>query len=239
MFHMRRNQFLALCAVTLVGSTVGGYLARTGPTPAMAQYVVPPNNSNQQVRTENALFIPDGGLRMVTGQNRTIGYIGSSNGAATIALFDQRGRPGVLLSGDNGGQVWLQGTSTSIKLGNGPDQGVQLSFDGKTATLKLADGAVVTSSNDGGRLQINDARGDARLRLDGPADGGRISGYGKNGIQKFEFKGAGDDGQIDLFGKDGGAGFQARGNGSAAVTVEKKALWKVPATEGGDGGGSR
>ncbi|MBS1714090.1 MAG: hypothetical protein JST30_07100 [Armatimonadetes bacterium] len=234
---MRRNQFLALCAVTLVGSTVGGYLARTGPTPAMAQYVVPPNSPNQQVRTENVLFIPDGGLRMVTGQNRTIGFIGSTNGAASIALFDQRGRPGVLLSGDGGGQVSLQGQSTSVKLGSGSEAGLQLTFDGRTSTLKLKDGAVLTSSNDGGRFQVNDARGEARLRIDGPAEGGRISGYGRNGVQKFEVKGAAEDGQIDLFGKDGAAGFQAKGNGSASVTAEKKSLWRVPASEGGDGGG--
>lgn len=232
---MRRHQFLAFCAVGFAGCFLGGFVANAGPTRAFAQSQTFPGNSinpNQvQIRTENTLLIPDGGLRMVNSQNRTLGVILDQGGNGGIVLLNSQGRPSVTMIGGPAGLVELNAqTGPSIKM-SGPSGGDSVTLTGgeATASLKLASGLALTSGTDGGHVLVNDGKANQSLRLEASAAGGRIVGFDTAKSSLFELTAKDEEGVLSLSSKNAEPGFQAFGSGSSVIKKDRETIWKIPA----------
>lgn len=232
---MRRQQFLAFCAVGFAGCFLGGFVANVGPARANAQSQTFPGNAinpNQvQIRSENILLIPDGGLRMVNAQNRTLGVIVDQGGNGGIVLFNNQGRPSVTMIGGPAGLVEMNAqTGPSIRL-TGPSGGESVSLTGgdASASLKLKEGLALTSGTEGGRVLVNDGKANASLRLESSAAGGRIVGFDKAKSSLFELTAKENEGVLSLSSKDAEPGFQAWGSGSSIIKKDRETIWKIPA----------
>jgi len=232
---MRRSQFLALCTVAFAGCFLGGFLAQIGPGRAYAQYTTfPPGvQTSANIRSDNTLFVPDGGLRLVNGQNRTLGVFTVQAGDAGLVLFDSRGRPSVTILGGQAGSVEINASmGPSIRMsGATAKEGIVMTSNDTTSSLSLRDSVKISGANDGGRMSIGDPKGNQTVRVDSGPEGGRITGYDKAHSTIFEILAKGDSGELSLFKKDSQAGFSAQGSGSAKIVHEKETLWKIPADD--------
>ena len=231
---MRRNQFLSFCAIGFVGCFLGGFVAQAGPRPVLAQYQTFPNNQpvngQVQIRSENTLFVPEGGLRMVNQQNRTLGVILDLGGNGGIVLFNNQGRPSVTLSAGGAGTIEANAQSGPILRVTNPagTEGVSLSGADGAVGLKVGQGVTVTSGKDGGRIVVNNSKGKASLQMENSASGGHFTGTDHAGSSMFELRAVADSGQLRLFKKDSEPGFEASGTGTATIKQAKEVLWKIP-----------
>jgi hypothetical protein len=209
-------------------------MAQIGPGRAFAQYTTFPPSQNGQtgaiIRSDNTLFVPDGGLRLVNGQNRTLGVFTVQAGNAGLALFDSRGRPSVMIMSGQAGSININASDgPTIRMsGQSGRDGVVMSTNDTVSSIKLREAVTLTSANDGGRLTVADTKGSPTVRIVSSAEGGRITGYDKGHSTIFEILTKGDSGELSLYKKDSQAGFTAQGSGSAKIVHDKETLWKIP-----------
>lgn len=225
---MSRVQFTLLCAVAFVGCFMGGFLGQSGPLGAFAQsvpQVVP--GGQVQIRSENTLFVPDAGLRMVNAKNRVLGVISERDGNGGLVLFDAAGRPSVSVMAGPAGFVEINAGAPVLRVGGPTGQGVVITANEASASLKLRNGVSLVSADKGGQLSINSAKGAPALQLDSH-NGGTIVGQFEGKSVSFELKSDAEGGLLSLYKEGSEAGFQASGSGSAMVRRDKETLWKVP-----------
>lgn len=190
----------------------------------------PGNKVPQNIRNDNFLLIPDGGLRLVNGQNRTIGAIVDQGGNGGIVFMNSSNRPSVQILAGNAGQVFVDG-------GNGPSlrmldpaskELISLNTLQGRPTIKLKDTLDLVADTDGGRILIKSPQNTNSLRLDNTSDGGRITGFDRSQATLFSLENKNGEGIFTLKDKEGSPGFQAAGTGTASVTKDKEVIWKVP-----------
>lgn len=201
----------------------------------MAQYqTIPPRPNNQvsgNIRNDNFIQVPDGGLRFVNSQNRTIAMMLEQGGNGGMVFLSSNNRPSISLMSGNTGQMLLDG-------GNGPairftdaqgKEAVSLNMNQGKPFLKLKDSIMMVAESDGGRIFLKDPQGNNSVRIDTTPDGGRVTGYNKAQATLFMLENKDGEGTVNLLNKDGQTGFRAGGNGTAAVMKDKETIWKVPA----------
>lgn len=231
---MRRYQFFVFCGVAFVGCFLGGFVGQVGPAAARAQLQTIPNQGGGQVspniRNDTYLFIPEGGLRLVNGQNRTLGVITDTGGNGGLVLFNAGGRPSVSIMSGGSGQV-------IIDANNGPvmrftdataKENVLINANQGKPVIKLRDNLVLTSEGDGGRIVLSDVKGNNGLRLDTTSDGGRLTLYDKSHATVGLLIAKPTEGWFGLFDKTAQTGFEASGSGTATISHDKEVLWKIP-----------
>ncbi len=225
---MSRRRYLGLLAVAFAGCFGGTYLARLHPDSAHAQ--VPPGRQRiPGVVNQDVLFVPTGGLRMVTEQNRTIGVLFEQGGSGGLVLFDGGGQPSVLLQAGPGGKLDVNLTAeATLRLGRqGERTAVRLQVTDAQSTVRLGQSFTATTGPDGGRLTLSDARNTSTARLDGTPDGGRLTMYDRAGQAVFATAVGKDGASLEVRDAKGELGFRAA-PGRLTVQSGEEVLFAVP-----------
>lgn len=199
----------------------------------MAQYQSPGqiNPGQVNIRSENTLFVPEGGLKIVNARNRVLGMFAESQGNGSLILNNSEGQPAVFIAASSQGIVIVGGTNAPSLTILGPKgtEGVNIAATEREASVVLRGGTKFSSSDSGGRVTLFDPGKVAGIDLAAERSGGRLTLSDSSKKKLFELKCVEGAGSLALFNEEGETGFKAIGSGSAEIQKDKETLWKVPA----------
>ncbi len=226
---MKTAQYLGLLATVFTGCALGAWMALR-PQVAHAQV----NN----VRTEEYLSIPNGGLQLRTNQGRVIGMIGESGGSGMIALFASDGKPSLQLFGGTGGQISLgtAGGSSGLHIKGPKDEQAQLLAQGGSSWVSVGtskSSAQLTGGQDF-RLMLPNGQGRPVAELQSTVEGAflRLSGANKAMV---EVNSSSTRGLMKLFAREGETEVSLDGMGTIQISKENLPLFKAPLPPKEDG----
>lgn len=224
---MKTLQFAALCAACFAGCLVGSWLALRPTVTALAQ--IRPVDPSLQPRTDDKLFIPNGGLPIVGANNRPLGFISATANGASLTLLASNGRPGVRLEAGSAGMVTLGASGQEAGLAVTTDRGARLSslvsssgirqeFVQGERTLKLELGADAS-------LSIPGRGNDPVFEVKGLVDGASLQMRSRQGTELINLSTNLDQGTASLSSIKEKTRLLFTGRGEASAVKEGKTLW--------------
>lgn len=228
---MKIGQYAGLLATVFAGCAFGAWAALK-PQVAHAQI----NN----IRTEEYMTIPNGGLQMRNGQGRVIGMIGESGGAGMIALFGPNGKPSVQIFGGSGGEVSLGVTAASsgLEVIGSTGEKAQVITQGGTAMVSAGNESRSTQMMGGreSKFVLSNAQGNPALELQSTVEGAYLRLFGA-GKPLVDVSSSSTKGFLRLMAREGETDVALDGAGIMQINRQGQAIFKAPpvATPPSDG----
>jgi len=216
---MKTTQFAILAMTAFAGCFLGAWMALR-PMPVQAQ----------QVRADEYLNIPNGGLRMQNSRGRVLGVISDQNGNGALTLFAEDGSPSIQISSGSGGRVALgvnSGVGGLVVDGASGESIKVLAQNGKSSvSVGSAKASIQITGGSENSILIPGADGAAQIDLRSTSDGGtlKINGGGKSLIEIMSSAGRG---RLNINGSDAGS-VKIDGAGLLEILQQGRSVFAAP-----------
>lgn len=216
---MKTTQFAILAIIAFAGCFSGAWIALR-PMPVQAQ----------QVRADEYLNIPNGGLRMQNSRGRILGVISEQNGSGALTLFADDGTPSIQISAGSGGKVALGVNSGvgGLVIDGASGESIRVLAQNGKSSVSVGSGKTNVQITGGSEnsILIPGADGAAQIDLRSTSDGGalKINGGGKTLVEVISSAGRG---RVNVNGSDAGA-VKIDGSGLFEILQQGRSVFAAP-----------
>ncbi len=241
---MDTKQAVFVTALSMAGGFLGAAVFSSSGLSAKAQvggsvHEVPYQGGDTRNELVSTLFIPDSGLKFMTKDIMTVGWLGPVGDNMVFTLCDTSGNPSITMTAGPGGKVEINALPGGAGIAvSSPESGSQagiFSDRSRAEFFSTAGGSTAQLSSGGGgsSLSIFGPAQTPAFKLSGDSSGGSLTMFGDGRMPAVTIDSSAAGGQIEVRDAQGMTKASISGEGRFVTIKDGKVVWQGPSNKGG------